>query len=349
MGVDAVFKIKRRLFAMKGACVASDVNMAGNMVLTGNFTQTGDMTITGTLRPSALDASSLDLEFDDITLSGSLGVACAFSASSASITGSASVGSVLSTAVFSASGASITHSASVACLVNACGVHMGHASVTYSASVASIVNACMLAGGQASITHSASIASNLALTGSAVIAGDVAITKAVSGSVVTVTDSASVGCMVSGLHGHFGAASITNSASIASNLALTGSAVIGGDVAITGAQDVVGTLRVASAAAEGTKIFEMLSGSLTVATPPFTGDTPASVACTADIALVTISASHSLVVTNGDVEATSGCIVLAGACPGDGVVTVFFAYTAGSGGGAVAAGSTTVRYMAFRT
>lgn len=270
MGVDAVFKIKRRLFAMKGACVASDVNMAGNMVLAGNFTQTGDMTITGTLRPSALDASSLDLEFDDITLSGSLGVACAFSASSASITGSASVGSVLSTAVFSASGASITHSASVACLVNACGMHMGHANVTYSASVASM-------------------------------------------------------------------------------LAVTGSGTFGGDVAITGAQDVVGTLRVASAAAEGTKIFEMLSGSLTVATPPFTGDTPASVACTADIALVTISASHSLVVSNGDVEATSGCIVLAGACPGDGVVTVFFAYTAGSGGGAVAAGSTTVRYMAFRT
>lgn len=143
--------------------------------------------------------------------------------------------------------------------------------------------------------------------------------------------------------------SLTKSASVASALDVTKSAYVASALKVGKTATVLGGFRVASAVAQGTNILEILAGSVTVATPPFTGNTAGSVASTADVAIAGLSASHTFIAMVESCCAMSPCISFRGACPGVAKANFYFNYTAGSGGAAVAAGSVTMRFMAFKT
>ena len=165
---------------------------------------------------------------------------------------------------------------------------------------------------------------------------------------------------VSGSRASFNSASFTGSASIASALDVTGrigganmslskSASIASALNVSKSGTILGGFRAASKVTEGTNILEILAGSVTVATPVFSGNTPASVASTADVAIAGLSASHTFIAMVESCCAMSPCISFRGACPGVAKANFYFNYLAGSGGEAVAADSVTVRFMAFKT
>ena len=101
-------------------------------------------------------------------------------------------------------------------------------------------------------------------------------------------------------------------------------------------------------ASEGTWIKDIMGGSVTVTTPVFTGTTTGSIAST-NATITGLTASHTLLATVNSGCAQSGCIVFAGACAMLNSANFYWAYIAACGGPAVAAGTVTMRYLAFKT
>lgn len=98
----------------------------------------------------------------------------------------------------------------------------------------------------------------------------------------------------------------------------------------------------------GTIIKEILAGSVSVATAAFSaGDSPSVASTEATISGVT--ASHTLVVSLQSGSSTSACLTLRGACPGAGVANIYWQAAGASAREAVAAGTATIRYLAFQT
>jgi len=147
----------------------------------------------------------------------------------------------------------------------------------------------------------------------------------------------------------FNSASITKSASIASALSVTKSLDVASAVKVSTGATLMGGVRTASKVTEGTVVKEIIAGSVTVNTPPFTGDTTGSIA-SVGTTITGISSSHTMLAGVNSVSAMGGCLVYCGACCMDaGAVNFYFGYLAGSGGEAVVAKSVTMRYLAFRT
>jgi len=318
----SVFKVERKLLVMQ------ESDFRGDMEVTGN------VTINGTLRPTALDASAIDVDFEDIEAKGSASIASVVAAAcaalgSASLTRSASIASALTVGKSVSIASALTVSKTV--------------SVTQSASIASVVVAACAGLGAASMTRSASIASAVDIGKSLYVASALKVNKT-----AYVTQSASIASVVVAACGAFGSASLTRSASIASALDVTKSAHIASALKVDAGATVLGGARVASATTEGTLVKEIIAGSVSVNTPPFTGGTTGSIA-SVNAAITGISASHTFLAGVNSVCAMGGCLVYAGACPAEGSVNFYFGYLAGSGGEAVVAKTVTMRYIAFKT
>ena len=136
----------------QSASIASALDVTGRVGM-GSASVTGNLTVGGTLIPAAIDASAIDVDFEDIEAKGSASVASVVAAAcgafgSASITRSASIASVLNVGgsaaftggITSVSSLNVTGSASVASAISAASGLFNSASVTDSASVGSALD-----------------------------------------------------------------------------------------------------------------------------------------------------------------------------------------------------------------